>query len=246
MLSPAVAARLMQVGANQISYKPNDSIAQQLKQKNLVMFVGPAAVGKSFLMNRIIEQDIDFGRVSVFTTREARSDDESGMFRYIPHDDAHISLLLDKIEAGEVVQYAVHPTSGRIYGSEVTDYAKSFNMLATLSGIVNTLRLLPFQTTNVIGLAVNPDIWLSRFYGRYVEPSEEQHKRLLEAVVSLQWLLNPSNNHQKIIWVDNTSANETTAIQSVINAVKFNRPGDPTTSRIAQSMLERLQKELLK
>lgn len=246
MLSPTVAARLMQASANQISYKPNTAIAEQLKQKNLVMFVGPAAVGKSFLMNRIMQQDIDFGRVSVFTSREARPDDELGMFRYIPHDDEHISQLLDKIEIGEVVQYAVHPTSGRIYGSEISDYAKSFNMLATLSGIVNTLRQLPFQTTNVIGLAVDPDIWLSRFYGRYVEPSEEQRKRLLEAVVSLKWLLTPSNNHQKITWVDNTSANETAAVQAVIDAVKFNKPSDPTTLRIAQSMLERLQKELLK
>jgi ABC-type cobalamin/Fe3+-siderophores transport system ATPase subunit len=221
---------------------PNAEIAAQLKEKNLVMFVGPAAVGKSYLMNRIMERDIDFGRVAVFTTREAREDDEPGMFRNIPHDDANLIPLLAKIQRGEVVQYAIHPTSGRIYGTEPGDYPRSFNMLATLSGVVNHLRQLPFQTTHVIGLAVEPDVWLRRFYARPMSP-EERAKRLQEAIVSLQWLLNPANIPE-ITWVNNTSEDDSAAVQSVINAVKYNKPGDDTALRVAQAMLERLQKEL--
>jgi guanylate kinase len=243
MLSPDIAARLNEVAQRQVAYVPNAMVAAQLQEKNLVMFVGPASVGKSYLMNHVMERDIDFGRVSVFTTREARSDDEPGMFRYIPHDDSNISQLLDKIQAGEVVQYAVHPTSGRVYGSEISDYARAFNMLPTLSGIVHSLRRLPFQTTHVIGIAVDPDIWLRRFYERYPEPSSERTKRLEEAAVSLQWLLDPAHM-QEITWVDNSSSDESGAVQSVINAVKFNKRGDPATLRIAHTMLERLQKEL--
>jgi guanylate kinase len=243
MLSPNVAARVNETATLQTTYMPNATVAAQLKEKNLVMFVGPASVGKSFLMNRIVERDVDFGRVSVFTTREARPDDEPGMFRNLPHDDTNVTMLLDKIQRGEVVQYAVHPTSGRFYGSEITDYSKSFNMLATLSGIVNNLRRLPFQTTHVIGLAVDPDVWLQRFYERYPEPSSERTKRLQEAAQSLQWLLDPAHI-QEINWVDNTSSNEADAVQAVINAVKFNKRTDPATLRIAHSMLERLQKEL--
>jgi len=239
MLSPQVTARLNQAAAQQIAYTPNQAVASLLNEKNLIMFVGPAAVGKSYLMNRITEQDIDFGRVSVFTSREAREDDEPGMFRYIPHDDAHISQLLDKIDTGEVVQYAIHPTSGRIYGSEITDYAKTFNMLATLSGIVNSLRQLPFVTTRVIGLAVDPDIWLQRFNSRPMS-TEERAKRLSEAIFSLEWLL---ANRQEIEWVDNTSSDESVAVQAVIDIVKFNKPGDKLALRVAHSMLERLQKE---
>ena len=241
MLSPQVAARLTEAAAQQTGYTPNPAVAAQLKEKNLVMFVGPAAVGKSFLMNKIIERDIDFGRVSIFTSRDPRDDDEPGMFRYIPHDDANILPLLNRIAAGEVVQYAVHPTSGRIYGSEITDYAKTFNLLATLSGIVNSLRRLPFETTHVIGLAVDPDIWMQRFNSRPMTP-EERVKRLNEAVVSLQWLLS-AENMQEIKWVNNTSSDESTAVQGVIDAVKFNKPGDKLALRVAHSMLERLQKE---
>ncbi len=242
MLSPEVAARLTQAANQEVAYAPNESIASQLKEKNLVMFVGPAAVGKSYLMNKILDRDIDFGRVSVFTSRDARDDDEPGMFRYIPHDDTNISQLLDKIDAGEVVQYAVHPTSGRIYGSEITDYAKSFNTLATLSGIVNSLRQLPFETTHVIGLAVDPDIWLQRFNSRPMAP-DERIKRLSEAVVSLEWLLDPAHM-QEITWVNNSSSDESAAVQSVIDTVKFNKPGDKMALRTAHSMLERLQKEI--
>jgi len=241
MLSSDVTTRLQQAASRQSSYVPNDTITAQLKEKNLIMFVGPAAVGKSYLMNRIVERDVDFGRVAVFTTREARPDDEPGMFRNIPHDDSHVTQLLDKIEAGEVVQYIVHPTN-RIYGSEITDYAKSFNMLATLSTVVNSLRQLPFQTTHIIGLAVEPDVWLRRFYNRPM-PADERSKRLSEAIVSLQWLLDPAHL-QEITWVDNTSEDDSTAVQSVINSVKYNKTGDAATIRTAHAMLERLQKEM--
>jgi hypothetical protein len=243
MLSSETTAKLDQAALQQAAYRPNATIAAQLKEKNLVMFVGPASVGKSFLMNHIMDRDIDFGRVSVFTTREPRADDEPGMFRYIPHDDANVGQLLAKIQSGEVVQYAVHPTSGRLYGSEITDYGKPFNMLPTLSGIVNSLRQLPFETTHVIGLAVDPDIWMGRFYERYPVPSDERTKRLEEALVSLEWLLDPAHI-QEINWVDNSSSIETEAVQSVINTVKFNKRTDPAALRIAHSMLERLQKEL--
>jgi hypothetical protein len=241
MLSPQVTARLAEAAARQTNYVPNQTVSSQLREKNLVMFVGPAAVGKSFLMNKIVERDIDFGRVSVFTSRDAREDDEPGMFRYLPHDDEHISQLLDKIDRGEVVQYAVHPTSGRIYGSEITDYAKPFNMLATLSGIVNSLRQLPFETTHVVGLAVDPDIWLQRFNSRPMAP-DDRAKRLGEALGSLQWLLDLAHI-QEVTWVNNSSSDESAAVQSVINAVKFNKPGDKLALRMAHSMLERLQKE---
>jgi len=244
MLSPSVVARLAQAATTQSAYMPNAEVAAKLQEKNLVMFVGPAAVGKSYLMNRVVERDVDFGRASVFTTREARRDDEPGMFRIIPHDDANLTSLLDKIQKGEVVQYAVHPTSGRVYGTEPGDYPKSFNTLATLSGVVDHLRQLPFQTTHVIGLAVEPAIWLRRFYDRPMS-AEERSKRLREASVSLEWLLDPAHIPE-ITWVNNTSEDESTAVQSVINAVKYNKRGDDAALRIAHSMLERLQKELAK
>lgn len=244
MLSQDTTERLSRASAHQVSYRPNQAIAKELHNKNLVMFVSPVAAGKSYLMNRIVEQDNDFSRVAVFTTREERLDDEPGMFRYHPHDGTSIGQLLDKIEAGEVVQYAIHPTSGRIYGSEITDYKTPFNMLATLSGVVDNLSHLPFATTHVIGLAVMPGVWLERLHARYPTTSDERTKRLKEAIVSLEWLLG-NKNQTSITWVDNTSSDTTPAIQSIINAVKYNKYDSSAARTIAIDMLAQIKKEQL-
>lgn len=243
MLSPGIQKQLEEAAKAQGSYTPNGQVSKELRIKQLVMLVGPAATGKSYLMNRIAEHDPDFSRVSVFTTRETRGDDEPGMFRCLPHDDKNVSELLETIQLGNAVQYAVHPTSGRIYGSVLADYPKTYNMLATLSGIVNHLRELPFARTYVVGLVCDPEIWLKRFYERYPKPSDERTKRLNEAVVSLEWLLAPENQNH-IIWADATTVGAEDAVQSVINAVKYNKHDDSAGRMVAEHMRERVKGEL--
>ena len=200
MLSPDVRKRLEKARQREKTYRPNEEVGATLKDKTIVMFVGPVAAGKSYLMNHVTETDQDFARTPVFTTREARPDDEPGMFRTIPHDDNTVGALLDDIEAGMVVQYAVHPTSGRLYGSTESDYSAPFNMLATLSGTVAQLQGLPFKNTVIIGVAVAPKTWQKRLEARYPTASEEKSKRLQEARLSLEWLLSRSD----VRWIDNT------------------------------------------
>lgn len=241
MLSQEVTERLARASANQAKYQPDPAIAAQIKEKGLIMFVGPAASGKSYLMNHISDSDKAFQRVSVFSTRDPREDDELGMFRFYPHDNDNLTILLDKIEARQVVQYAIHPTSGRIYGSEIEDYKGTFNMLATLSGVVGQLSQLPFSSTHVIGLAIQPDIWQKRFNARYPEASVERTKRLQEAIVSLEWLL--EDDQPTITWADNTSTSSDITVQLVINNVKYSKPMNSSTRNIAFAMLEHIKKE---
>ena len=243
MLSSVIEEQLRQIASQESTYTPNGTVGKELRTKHLIIVVGPAATGKSYLMNRIIEHDQDFGRVSVFTTREARQDDEPGMFRCLPHNDRNVSELLETIRSGNAVQYAVHPTSGRIYGSLLTDYPKTYNMLATLSGIVNHLRELPFARTYVIGLVSEPEIWLKRFYDRYPKASDERTKRLEEAIVSLKWLLTPENQSH-IIWADATEEGGESAVQSVINAVKYEIHDSSAARQVAEHMLRRVEEEL--
>lgn len=243
MLSPSVQKQLEDASKIQSTYTPNAQAGKELRTRQLIMLVGPAVTGKSYIMNRIAERDPDFSRVSVFTTREARSDDEPGMFRCLPHDDKSVTELLETIKLGNAVQYAIHPTSGRIYGSILADYPKTYNMLATLSGIVNHLRELPFAHTYVVGLVCDPEIWLKRFYERYPNESDERTKRLKEAIVSLEWLLTPENQNH-IIWADATKVGAEDAIQSVINAVKYNKHDGSADRKMAETMLERVKEEL--
>lgn len=240
MLSPEVEKRLLAAQKAEKTYRPNDEICAKLREKTLVMLVGPAAIGKSFLMNHLVEIDEDFGRVPVFTTRDPRPDDEPGMFRCVPHDDEHVGALLDKIEAREVVQYAVHPTSGRIYGSMLDDFSHEFNLLATLSDVVDHLSQQPFKNTVVIGLAAKPEIWQKRFNERYPTQTGEREKRLKEAVKSLNWLLDSTT----VKWVDNTAGEPRDTVQSVVNIVKYNNQENPGTREDARRMRDTVLRSL--
>lgn len=165
-----------------------------LANKTLVMIVGPAAIGKSSLMNTVTNQDQEFGRVSGFTTRQPRSNDEPGMYRYITDQEAS-SLIANN----DVVQYAVHPTTNAAYGSQVMDYPKTYNMLDTLSNVVDELRALPFKRTVVISLTANADAWQEWFLARYPRASDERTKRLQEAILSIEWSLGQTRDHAWIV-----------------------------------------------
>lgn len=240
MLSSDIQKRLEQAKASETTYRPNEEVCKKLADKTFVMFVSPVAVGKSFLMNHIAENEPEFSRVSVFTTRKPRQDDEPGMFHYIPHDDQHLAALLGQIERGEVVQYVVHPTTGNIYGSALEDHKNIFNMLPTLSITVDLLLTLPFKKIVVIGLAAEPNIWKQRIDARYPIHNAERTKRLEEARVSLDWLL--SSPHVK--WVDNTISDTSAARQTVINIVKYNQDGDKIARQHAEEMREMLETDL--
>lgn len=161
-----------------------------LSEKTLVMIVGPTAVGKSSLMNEVVTLDADFARVSGFTTREPRSNDEPGLYRYLTNAAAR-----QLIEHGEVVQFAIHPTTGDMYGTQPQDYPRQFNLLDTLSTVVAGMQALPFKNTVTISLTTDPSAWRNWLLTRYPEAGEERTKRLQEAVQSIEWSLAQTSQH---------------------------------------------------
>jgi guanylate kinase len=224
---------------NEITYRPNAEVAARLSEKTLVMIVGPVAVGKTFVMRRVREQDPTFSSVSVFTTREGRVSDEPGLFRLYPHTDVGVSELLDLIDKGEVVQYIVHPTTGRMYGTTLDDYQNQINMLPTLSGVVSSLKRLPFKSTVTIGLASQPAMWTQRLNLRYPNDKDpEKLQRIYEAISSLSWLTSTQN----INWVDDTTPGAEDAAQQIIHIVKANNLGNPHTKAYAEQMLGQAKK----
>jgi len=199
MLHPTLEAELATAREHQNDYLPNAIIGQHLGDKTLCMVVGPAGVGKTTIMNRAVELDPDFGRAAVFCTREPRDDDDPGMFRNMEHDNATVRELLDRIKQKEVVQYAVHPTQGTIYGTEAMDYAAPYNMLATLSGVVEGMRRLPFLQTHTFGVITEPTDWQEWFDERFPVGHPDRTKRLSEARISLDWLL----QDRLVLWLRN-------------------------------------------
>lgn len=236
MLSPALESDLAAARANQTQYTPNEQTLSTLNDKTLIMLVSPVATGKSYVIDRIAAANAEFDKVPIVTTRDQRPGEDPTLFRAIPHDERHVAELLDHIENGELVQYAIHPTSGRIYGTYASDYPGKYNLLATLSGAVEQLRTIPFQRTVVIGLSTDPATWRRRLTDRYPEPSEEKTKRLKEAIVSLQWMLDPAQK-DVIQWANNPD-NPDAAVKSIIDIVKYNKQGDLAAKENARRMLE--------
>jgi guanylate kinase len=240
MLSGEVQSKLNTARERETQYQPNDIVIDEISHKSLVMFVGPVAVGKSFIMNRVAQLDPDFMRSPIFTTREAREDDEPGMFRVQPHDDISVNAILEQIEKGKVVQYAVHPTTDRLYGTIPADYPATFNMLPVLSNVVDSLRKLPFKQHFVVGLSTPTTAWVSWLNERYPEPSDERTKRLKEAAQSLEWLLSAED----VIWALNTPERSDSTAQTIIDIVKHGKTSDTSASNDAREILALVKQEL--
>lgn len=191
-----------------------------LSDKTLVMIVGPTAVGKSSLMNEVVTLDADFARVSGFTTREQRSNDEPGLYRYLTNAAAR-----QLIEHGEVVQFAIHPTTGDMYGTQPQDYPRRFNLLDTLSTVVGGMQSLPFKNTVTFSLTTDPSAWRNWLLARYPEPGEDRTKRLREAAQSIEWSLAQTSQH---FWLVNRPNDLRTTADELIAVVRSQSgPTDP-------------------
>lgn len=171
---------------------PND--IERLRTKTLVMLVGPTAVGKSTIMNVVFKQDARFARVSGFTTRQPRPNDEPGLYRYLNMDTANAM-----IGAGELLQHAVNPANGHMYGTSIEDYPGIYNMKDTLSSAVSEFRTLPFERHVVISLTVPANTWQAWLLSRYPEPGTERENRLREAKASIEWSLEQTSDHAWLV-----------------------------------------------
>lgn len=231
MLSKEVQKRLETAREAAGEYRPKHSVARQLGERTLIMLVGPPATGKTSVIEKMVELDPNFSQVSIFSTRDPRPDDNPDMFRLLPHDDESVTELLDHIELGRAVQYAVHPTQDRIYGTDPEDYRSEYNLLATLSGAVDQFRQLPFKSTHTIGLTAEPAIWAGWFNARYPAAAPDRQKRLEEAILSLDWQLD-TKRRASIAFVKNIEGDPSAAAQEIINTV---RTGEIDTGSDAMS-----------
>lgn len=241
-LSPETLARLRAAQENEATYRPNLTIQQELKSRSLTMVVAPTAMGKTFVMKRVSELDSSFGRSSVLSTRDPRPDDEPGMFRLFKNDDHDVNQILDRIEDGELVQYAIHPSENTIYGTELQDHPYEYNLLATLSGSINQLQGVGFGRTIIVGLVAPPKPWLTWFNQRYPTPTPKRLSRLIEAKQSYTDLMNRNDVH----WVINTPDNADQPAQAIIDITKGTYENNADAILLTQQVLQLIEVMLTK
>jgi hypothetical protein len=195
------------------SYRPPEAVAEQLRDKSIVCLVGPTAVGKSTIIQEIVrERPNDFHAVQTLTTRPPSNRDD-GLMRHIPHDTTGFGYLRESMKSGNLVQIKRHDTTGYYYATELSDYTKPYNLLATLSSEVGKFRSLPFGYKATVGIAANPKfVWIPWLQHRFPTPDTwpEAQKRLAEARNSLDWLLHDS----EAMWVENIRDDNVGAVKA--------------------------------
>lgn len=213
-ISPELQARFDAAAARQNDYQPSESVRRIIKNKTLVMIVAPAAMGKSFVISHALAADPRFAQTVSFTTRDPRAGDEGNM-RTIPRDEQHIGALMEMIEAGQVVNYAIFPTTGMLYGTDLMSYSGEINLMPALANSVRGLRQIGFGRTLTVGLVTAPQTWRHWFDMRFPEPTAEKTARLKEALLSIAWSLEDND----IQWLINREDDANSTTQDLISLV---------------------------
>lgn len=183
------------------TYEPNESVKSVLSNKSLIMIVGPSAVGKSYIIDRLVMEGRHFGKVRSFSTREPRPDDVPSTMQSIP--DSDVDDLIDRIKSGDVVSYMTFSATQHIYGTFADSYPAQYNLMPTMARSVATYQKLPFKQTTVVGVVTSPDNWKKWFNERSFASESERIGRLEEAYESVQWIL----DHPEVSIVVNHSDN---------------------------------------
>jgi guanylate kinase len=222
-------------------YIPGAGVQDRLRDVTFVAVIGPAAVGKTTLMRLASELGPDFGRVVSFTTRERRDEEPADAFRFLNHDRATLTNLLEQIKNRELVQFTVHPTTGRIYGSDVAVYDKPYMLLETLPQAMAELERLPFKAIKKIALVTEPEEWQARFRERFHHTGQDDTvaKRLQEAITNLAWSL---EHRDEMLWLDNSHAKPEDVAHRLIETVKGTAVADPAAQVTGQKLLAAVQK----
>lgn len=218
-LTPELQQRFDTAAEAQYTYQPADSVRRVIASKALLMVVAPAAMGKSYVISHAIAADPHFAQTISFSTRDPRPGDEGNM-RTIPRDNEHIGLLLDLIEAGQLVNYAIFPTTGMVYGTDLSSYPGEVNLMPTLANSVDTLRRTGFGKSITIGLVAPPETWAAWFNARFPEPTSEKTARLKEALLSIAWLLQDDS----VCWLINREGEADAVVSELVALAHANKP----------------------
>jgi hypothetical protein len=224
------------------TYSASNTLLTGLKGTVLVAVVGPFAVGKTTLMRAVEQQNKNFTIVRSFTTRPRRSNEAPDTYRFLPHTEASLQNILTLLHDGKLVQIAVHPSTGYIYGSNVEDYRNKFSLMAIFSFAMAEFRALPFGSMKELAIVTSPADWLARVKELpKVIGDEDTKKRLFEAESSLEWLLTQGN---ELAWVVNDNGQIDKATKETIGLCKGGNQPNPNNRLVGEQLLQTVRLQI--
>lgn len=235
LMNPQVSSLVDKIRQEARGYIADDGVQQELAEVTMVPIIGPLAVGKTSCMTAIESDFPDFAMVRGLTTRPIRDGEDKNTYRFLRHDAKDLSDILGKMNRRALVQVAVHPTTGYVYGSEPIDYSKPFTMLDTLAGAISFIRQLPFRRIVEIGMIAPPVDWWHRIDVRNVKVGKEDTRnRLTEAVMSLEWLLDQG---PAFPWVVNRDGHLEETAREVVSIARGNITDTSSNRHVGELLL---------
>lgn len=214
------------------SYRPSEEVAKKLAGVILVPVIGPTGIGKSTTIDYVLEHFPGFHRSHSSTSRDIRPGESPDQYDFRPHDETTLQEVLTKVRNQALVQYAVHPTTGRVYWSEIDTYDPPYTMIDAMGSAVEALQQIPFKDIAPVSLACRPEAWEIRSPLRAAAP-EEFKRRVGEAVIGLEWSLDQPD----MAWVDSSSRSVGTVAGEIVGVVTGQQQPDPANRRVGEELL---------
>jgi len=186
MTSPVELNRLR---ALESDYEDNADTKKLLADKVLTMVLAPTGVGKSTIIQQVIQAQANqslstWGEPGSLTTRDRRPDD-SRSYQTADEGITH-SALTKRILDGSLTNYSVHP-SGHIYATGPESFTYDYNLMPTLPSSVAALKRAGFKATHTVFLTAEPHDLKHGLAARESDPSF--HNRLQEGLANIDYAL---------------------------------------------------------
>jgi hypothetical protein len=222
----------------ELDYVPSSETKELLAQKTVIAFVAPTAVGKSTIIQRVVERGgSDFSESYSVVTRPRRADDPAG---YKTQTEGYtIEKVTQMIHDNQMTHYVIN--SDNIYGSLPSSFPAQYNLLPCVPHILGMVSRAGFKAVHILYIVCSVQQWSQQLTERQNLPT--YGARLHEAVQSLEWAL---DHRDTVSFVTNKARELDQTADIVIDLIEGETPGLNTDMGVslAQAMLEFARDEL--
>ena len=192
-------------------YKPSDATKELIADKTLIALLGATAVGKTSIIEKIIERGgPDYYAVGSHTTRHRRPEDSRDCRTAdegFTHDEAQ-----RLINEGLSIVHGTHPTSGDMYVA-TAEHLSTYNIMPVLPSGLNDLKNVGFKAVYPLYIVTSNKAYQKQLASRTDLDEETLIKRLKEGQQSLSWAL---DNAEDLVFFENIDGNPEQTADAII------------------------------
>ncbi|MFZ1483448.1 MAG: hypothetical protein WAS36_00325 [Candidatus Saccharimonadales bacterium] len=240
MISPGTQQILRELRRLENNQKPSKATQLDLQNITLVGIVAPSTSGKNMLIDAALHANKSWHYVPSVTTRPKQDRDTPGSYReYIPHDHNGLSKFYKDVQAGKLLQYAIHPETNHIMATYLSDYSGKANLKDMYATSVARFRELGFGNLLVVSLVTPYEQWKPRFDARFPAGDANRAKRLREAVSSSAWSQQQALATDHFYLVNDGTPSQ--AAEKLVKIIQYKTVVDPTGYTLAKDFENKLR-----